>query len=456
MAYGLPLPDAEFPAARRRVAGTAHRSFALPGSLKESMTPQILPIQPRYGGAFHCIGGECEDSCCHGMSVLVDKKTYEKYQAFPQERLGSLVQKYVSINMTGASDSLYARISPNSSNRCPFLSTESLCGVQKEYGSDHLSATCSTYPRALNRVENDLEISLYLSCPQAARQVLLDENATQKVGDTSTGHYRTDQFSRLATASSSSLYKPLGYFWEVRELVVAVIQDRGRPMWQRLFLLGMLSKRLDAVTSAERDGSVPEILGSYREIVATGALRDKMEKIPSQPAVQLDMVLRLIDQRIRSGSCGARFLECFKMFLEGIGYSSDSTAESDVQHYVEAEARYCQPFFERQPHILENYLLNYIYRTLFPFGREASAHHTPQSIFGEYILMLAQFTLIRALLIGMAGRYREEFCEDHVIRVVQSFSKAVEHNPNYLKEISRFMEDRNLGNPQGVAALLKL
>ena len=144
------------------------------------------------------------------------------------------------------------------------------------------------------------------------------------------------------------------------------------------------------------------------------------------------------------------------MFLEGIGYSPESTAVSDVQHYVEAEAGYCKPFFERHPHILENYLLNYIYRTLFPFGREASAHYTPQSIFGEYMLMLSQFALIKGLMIGMAGHYREEFGEDHVVKLVQSFSKAVEHNPNYLKEISRFMEERNLCNPEGMAALLKL
>ncbi len=420
------------------------------------MTPETQRIQPSYGSTFHCIGTECEDSCCHGMSVLVDKKTYERYQAFPEEKLGSLVQQYVSINMMGATDSLYARISPNSSNRCPFLSEERLCGVQKEYGSEYLSATCSTYPRALNSVEDELEVSLYLSCPQATRQILLDANSTQSVGDATSGRFRADQFSRLATMGSGSLYKPLRYFWEIRELVVAMIQDRGRPLWQRLFLLGILCRRLGEITSAEQDEAVPEILRSYREIVATGALRDKMERIPSQPAVQLDVVLRLVDQRIRAGSCGERFLECFEAFLGGIGYSPESTATSDAQHYVEAEARYSRPFFESHPHVLENYLLNYVYRTLFPFGREASAHHTPQSIFDEYILMVTQFVLINGLLIGMAGRYREEFGEAHVVKLVQSFSKAVEHNPSYLKEINKFVEDRKLGSPEGLIILLKL
>jgi len=123
---------------------------------------------------------------------------------------------------------------------------------------------------------------------------------------------------------------------------------------------------------------------------------------------------------------------------------------------VEAEARCCRPFFERHPHVLENYLLNYVYRTLFPFGREASAHHTPQSVFGEYLLMVMQFVLINGLLIGMAGRYREEFGEAHVVKLVQSFSKAVEHNPSYLKEINKFIEDRKLGTLEGLVILLKL
>ena len=418
------------------------------------MRRETEKIQPLYGSAFHCIGTECEDSCCHGMSVLVDRKTYEGYQAFPEETLGALVKQYVSILPAGATDALYARIMPNASGQCPFLSAEQLCGVQKEYGSALLSATCSTYPRALNSVENELEISLYLSCPQAARQVLLDADSTRAVGDASSRSFRTDQSSRLATGEGA-IHKPIRYFWEVRDLVVAMIQDRKRPMWQRLFLLGMLSKRLNEVTTAGDDEAVPEVLNSYWEIVESGALREKLEMVPAQPAVQLDVVLRLIDQRIRAGSCGQRFLECFDEFLQGIGYSAGSTAASDAVNYVEAEVRYCAPFFAERSHILENYLLNYVYRTLFPFGREASAHITPQGIFGEFLLMVTQYALMYGLLVGMAGHARETFGEEHVVRLVQSFSKTVEHSPRYLKEINELIEGRGLGDPQGIATLLK-
>ena len=122
---------------------------------------------------------------------------------------------------------------------------------------------------------------------------------------------------------------------------------------------------------------------------------------------------------------------------------------------MEAEARYCAPFFAERPHILENYLLNYVYRTLFPFGREASAHITQQGIFGEYLLMVTQYTLVYGLLVGMAGHGREAFGEEHVVKLVQSFSKTVEHSPSYLKEINQLIESRGLGDPEGIATLLK-
>lgn len=419
------------------------------------MTPEIQSIKPRYASTFRCIGGTCEDSCCRGMGVLVDKSTYEKYQNLPEGDIQSLVQIHVSLTTVDASDTLYAKINPTPTNDCPFLAPDRLCGVQKEFGAEYLSATCSIYPRVLNSVDGELETSLYLSCPEAAKLVLLNPESTEAEGNVSSSHFRTDQFSRLASNTPQSIYKPYSHFEEVRALVVIVIQDRTRPMWQRLFLLGMLCRDLDKIVTIEQDSTVSKIVREYSEIIATGALHGEMEGVPARPADQLDVVLRLVDQRIRAGGSGERFLQCFQEFIQGIGYSPESTPESDAQHYVKAEEDFCRPLLEQYPFIMENYLLNYVFRTLFPFGREASAHHTSRSILGEYMLMSTQYALIHGLLIGIAGRYQEDFDTDHVVKLIQSFSKAVEHNPTYLDEISAFVTNRNLDTAEGIAILLK-
>jgi lysine-N-methylase len=65
-----------------------------------------------------------------------------------------------------------------------------------------------------------------------------------------------------------------------------------------------------------------------------------------------------------------------------------------------------------------------------------------------------QYVLVYGLLVGVAGDAREGFGEDHVVKVIQSFAKAVEHSPDFLREINSFVGRRGLGNPRGIAMLL--
>jgi lysine-N-methylase len=88
-----------------------------------------------------------------------------------------------------------------------------------------------------------------------------------------------------------------------------------------------------------------------------------------------------------------------------------------------------RPFMNKHPFILENYPVNYVFRTRFPYGVDAQGH--PSDPFPEFLKMAVLYALVKGLLIGGAGRYRQEFSEGHVVKVVQSFAKAVEQNPNF-------------------------
>jgi lysine-N-methylase len=116
---------------------------------------------------------------------------------------------------------------------------------------------------------------------------------------------------------------------------------------------------------------------------------------------------------------------------------------------------YHRPFFEARPYIFENYLLNYMFRTLFPFGRARSADFIPRSIFDEYILMTTQFAIINGLLIGIAGHFKERFSEEHVVKTIQSFTREADHDPMALNSMVEFMHKTNLGNLVGLSVLLK-
>ena len=60
-----------------------------------------------------------------------------------------------------------------------------------------------------------------------------------------------------------------------------------------------------------------------------------------------------------------------------------------------------------------------------------------------------------SVLIGMAGHYRSALAPEHVVKLVQSFSKAVEHNKSLLQKIENFFETNGLNSTNGIAALLR-
>jgi lysine-N-methylase len=69
--------------------------------------------------------------------------------------------------------------------------------------------------------------------------------------------------------------------------------------------------------------------------------------------------------------------------------------------------------------------------------------------------MTTQFSLINALLIGIAGHHKEDFAQEHVVTTIQSFTRAVEHYPDVLNSINESMRYRGLDSLQGMAIMLK-
>ena len=412
-------------------------------------------IHPSYAANFVCIGPECEDPCCSGWNIPVDRETYERYRQFPPEGLGATVAQYVSIQGVETPANLYAEIRTKASGDCPFYGADRLCGIQKEYGSRLLSATCSIYPRVLNRVEGGLEGSLMLSCPEAARKVLLVEHSTRQAGNILAADFRKDIVYSLPGGDAASRTQPVFWYKAVRAWLVDMVQDRTRPLWQRMLLIGSLCKRLSEVSAKEADATLPAILADYRQIIGTEWAKGDLEKMQSHPGARLKMIVRLTELVGREISPGRRYLETYQTFAEGVGSAPETALGEDVKAFQEAELDYYLPFLERYPFILENYLLNSMFQNLFPFGREGSSNFIQRQIFDEYLLMATQFGWITGLLIGVAAFYKKDFAAEHVVKTIQSVCREVEHAQPVLTSVLGFLEAYSLNNLAGMALLLK-
>ena len=424
--------------------------------------PQTPSLRAAYAQSFRCIGSDCEDTCCQGWGVPIDQAAYEKYQNLPDSQLRTLIDASILAMPEGAKSINFAKIRMDGTSQCPLLTTERLCHIQLEMGADYLPHACAAYPRIVHSVGGIEETALTLSCPEAARLVLLTpELLTREPLDRDqerTARAEAPADLMVSIAGTEVPANPLSlhsWFWPIRQLVLALVRNRAYPLWQRLFLLGVFCRRLDAISSGELQRSVPAFLGDFQAAVDSGALRAAMETLPLDGAAQMDVVLRLAGLMLHRSNVRPRFVECVQAFTAGIGNGPGATLENLTERSAQAYDRYYAPFFDRHPYILENYLVNTILRLRFPFGKEDAQAGEPFSMARECALLTAQFALLKGFLIGVAGFHREAFSAAHVVHTVQAAGKHFEHHPEFLNLAYELLVESRMDGARGMAILLR-
>jgi lysine-N-methylase len=401
-----------------------------------------------YADKFKCIGPACEDTCCQGWSVPIDRAAWDKYQSLPESPLRVLIDAAVlrepqSLDEDASVNSpVFAKIRMNESNQCPLLTEEHLCRVQAELGEELLSHTCATYPRIVHSIGGVKETALTFSCPEAARLVLLTPNLL--VGEDALG-------ARISGADDKTHVD----FWQIRAVVLNLVRGRIYPLWQRMFLLDMLCRRLDSIARGELKQTVATFLLEFEAAVNTGALGSAMDALPADRTAQLDMVLRLAGLMLHKSNVRPRFVDCVHAFTSGIGNVPGATLESLAANFSLADARFYAPFMDRHPHIMENFLLNTILRCQFPFGKAGMLQGAKPDKAREFALLAAQFALMRGLLIGVAGHQREAFTTEDVVHAVQAASKHFEHHPEFLDMAYALLKEKEMDGQRGLAILLR-
>lgn len=420
--------------------------------------PPAKRLQPRSYHAFRCIGAECEDTCCTGWLVNVDKRTYEAYRGCEDPEMGPRLRELVTINTASKSDDSHARIGLSGAN-CPFLA-EGLCSIQKKLGETYLSTVCAKFPRVMNVVDDVLQRSLDLSCPEAARLMLLDPNPMEFDGQEGPPRDpRPGDLSVLTTADGNSR-KPYPYFRELRGFTIELLQCRAYPLWKRLVILGSFCDRIEQLAEAGRNAQIPAAVQWFRDAIHGNRLDEAIHIHPPKPAVQLGILLELIVARITVEFVSPRFLACYREFMDGIEWSAESGMDELGRRYAAVFSRHFAPFLSRHEYMLEHYLVNYVHRTLFPLGpqkrnRDHNVHHAADSVRDQFLLMLVYYAIIQTVLIGLAGFHQAGFGPSHAIRVIQSVTKVFEHNVSYPGRALKILQEKGVRNCVSMAILIR-
>lgn len=385
---------------------------------------------PDYYKKFKCIGPQCEDTCCSGWVVSIDRDAYYKYKKNKHKELVPLFQLAVSKNTSSSADSNFGLMKMKPDGSCHFQQEDKLCAIQKNLGAQALSQTCKIYPRYPNQFGAQRENSLGISCPEAARLVLLNpepmrfsliasETATDDPSFTS---YRFPLQSDGDPAQIAVLN-------DFRAVIIAILQLREISVGARVMVLGFLLEDVDKIISSEAFVHASELsptLSSFASMLSHPAeLEAQFAQIQPNIPRKLEIMTQLIAQSLTVGA-SARFKACLLAAAEGLDVDkADGTAiEGDLlSKYAESYRTFYKPFFQDREFIFENYLVNQVISRLFPFTRG-----TYLDLYRELIF---NFSIVQVLLVGMAAKHKG-LDESLVIQLFQSFARKSDHNRNHL------------------------
>ncbi|GHA59085.1 flagellin lysine-N-methylase [Photobacterium aphoticum] len=374
-----------------------------------------IEVIPQFVEQFSCIADQCEDHCCHGWNIHIDKPTYR----FMVEK-SAFREKSAQVILKTPGEKAFAKIKLDAQGVCPFRDAQGLCDVHKAHGHTRLSNTCKTYPRLSQTRGERVERSLTLSCPEAARQVLLNPSAMM--------------FSEkpLFTANAKPVpYRYPHYYDAVRQLYIDVLLMEGVALEAKLFMLGtslkMLEAKKDCPDSFQQafDYCVAGIVnGDFLEMYARTGSMVEMHTIFLTRLYNVHLALGITEKH---GLVLQRIEQIHAQLVATLGQAGEDIEQQKAILLQGFNGHY-QDYISSNPHIWLNYFLYGMYQHDFP----------SKGLYEVFAEQVIDFFLLRGALMAIASS--RPLADNDVIHVVQSYHRARSHGVKVSKGIKGIIE----------------
>lgn len=414
------------------------------------MTKKINKRYPVYFEDFKCIGGKCEDSCCIGWNIDIDKVTFKRYFKVQNSEMKRMFQKNVQNNERCSSEDIdYGIVKLKRDKRCPFLDEENYCVIHSNLGEDYLSNVCTCFPRVINKIDEIYEISLDVACPEAARLILLKEEGIKFVNkEEELGKHIIS--AQINTNLKEVKNTPLKYFKEIRGFCIKIIQDRRFTISERLYSLGYFVEQLEE--EVENNNDIIKFIESYDvDLFAKAYSNDDLNLLLGNSnmnyIIQIDLFKKMLKiLRVDKDVESFRFKEYTSRMLNGYGFDKGENIQYKSEFYIKAFEEYNEKYFDKYSYILENYLVNFIYNNMFPFNEV-------MSFFDSYMMLIIRFSFIRFYLVGLY-LYNKEERDKNMVELIQVFSKTIEHHKSYLIDSLHYIKRKEFDNMEFAKTIL--
>ncbi|OFI06494.1 flagellar biosynthetic protein FliU [Clostridium acetireducens DSM 10703] len=407
---------------------------------------KYLIKQPTYYKEFKCDGVNCEDSCCMGWNIWIDKKHYDKLRNLKNKELKYEIKNSIKrYKKEDKSFDHYAEMQINKLGQCPFLTKDKLCNIQLNCSEDMLPNVCRIYPREVNLVNKDIERSISVSCPIAAEMILFDKDGI-KFEEV----YGENEFKNIFNGIYN-IYNENNYLEDLRTFSIQIMKSRDYEIWERLIILGMFIERIDKLIADKNFYEIRNVIEVFTNLIVSGAMKDVLQDMPTNIDVQIKLLKEILDERFLLSSNidnKDRYMQSFMEAINALGYDEEYTFERVKLNYNKFFEEYMKNYLIEKDYVFENLIVNHIFKKVFPFEGDK----TPWS---NYVMIILHYSLIKMLLTGLMAYHKENFNDKITLKLIQSFERNFEHNSLFKEHIYNLITKNNFDTMAYMAILIK-
>lgn len=405
----------------------------------------------RYMEDFHCIGGDCEATCCAGWRVSLEKQSYYRIQRLL--RKSGRDPDAVLEKAPDASDTVYGHFKFKTDGTCSFLDDAGWCELHATYGEAALPNVCTVFPRLTYITGTTVDVAATPACPEVARLCLLSPDATDLVSLPLSVIPRG--IGTMLELNPDLPYHAL--YHTVRNTFLDVLGHREIPIASRLFILAWATGQapgFDRQCDRRTAATMQRLCERLRDHDTIESVDQGFRSLELSPEVPIAVVHSLLEKHLpksmgrelnrciadaRSSYCGDRTATLEALALGYIGRrSAAGTFDKEIDQYF---TNYARNFWMAEPYV------------------------NSQSLREHCIRLLARTAIIRFLFFGapgldaicdrahddaQRGHARDEL-EHHLVNVVMRFSRSVQHSASFLQTFRDVGQKQQLDSPAHLA-----
>lgn len=368
---------------------------------------------PKYFKDFKCIASECEDTCCAGWGIVIDDETYKKYQKVE----GDFGDRLRSEIVHDGGENIFIL----KGNDCPFLNENKLCDIYNEVGEDALCYTCKQYPRYMEEFGGLREIGISLSCPEAARIILRNEE--KAIFELSENEEEVNSYNDI----NAKLYIEL---MQCRQIVLSILQNRNIDLNIRAAIVLLFVKEIQDKIDESEISDIKLVREKYSDDNYIKEAINSLEKYKNSEDDKYNNV--------------HEYFNVFKGLKhinpndplgldDAIRYFWQSEDDKEIYLYKnKAFNKYYEESIYKFEHILVYFIFRYFMKAVFDYDVSAKVKTAIVSY-----LMIRELCVVRFTEEG-------ELTDADIVDISHMYSKDIEHLEENIEALAEVFETNDV------------